>query len=571
MEVDFIRQRKGKDGLELAARQQAQLSYFTRSSIQKEVNIEYLKQWATRNYIGNDHFLNWVKAVFKTENFLAFYKYFRHPLPSANLVQNRIKESLSRVFHAEDSRFNYLIKGNPEEAPDELRSDKFDEKIFNALLFEHNAILINDLEDINKPYRELVPIEKVVAIDSKDGEIKRIAYRAIVDVEGRKVKGFAYMDSEKYAFYNNDYVELVSTPHDLEKCPADYIAKESFDDNDIVRRSIFSYSLEAFEEYVFLKTLLRMTEPNGAIPITIELDAKVKKKQGNDTDGAKPMSAKEIGGQSAEYGSEVQGAKNDSPLQAGTRIKMPMIKKNDGSIDVDAVQNFLKFLYVPIEALDYINKRIQQIENGIISHVLGDYSEQNESAKNELQVEKSYISKQDKLRSFSNELSRIRNLSDYKFLALKYGPDAVSVDCYYGSDFFLETQDELYGLYKKSPNAIERRNILLRLTQNRNRYNPSKAKRETLLYELLPYSNDVDFDKAIERGIVNDTVFALQTRFNYYISSFESQYGEITYFWDLMDGTDAERLTIINELLKQLIIADYEQTENNSASTGVQG
>lgn len=566
MEIDFIKKRKGKEGLELAVRQQEQLTYFTRSSIQKEINIEYLKQWADRNYVGNDHFLNWVKAVFKTENFLAFYKYFRHPLPTANLVQNRIKEALSRVFHAEDSRFNYTIKGKMEETPEEVEVDKFNEKVFNSLLFNHNAIMVHDLDDINNPYRELVPIDRVVSIESKDGEIKRLAYHAKIMYEEREVKGYAYMDAEKYAFYNKDFIELVNVPHDLGECPADYIAKEAFEENDIVRRSVFSYSLEAFEEYVFLKTLLRMTEPNGAIPISIELDAKVKKKQGVDKDGHAPMSAKEIGGQTAEYASEVQGAKNDSPLQAGTRVKVPMIKKNDGSIDVDAVQNFLKFLYVPIEALEYINKRIQQIEKDIISHVLGDYSEQNEEAKNELQVEKSYISKQDRLRSFSEELSRIRNSSDHKLLALKYGPDAVEVDCFYGSDFFLESQDELYDLFEKAPNAIERRNILVRLTQNRNRFNPRKSKRERLMYELLPYSSEIDFDKAIERGIVDDVTFNLQTRFPYYLGMFESRYGDLMYFWELMEGTNAERLDVINRLFKQLIIEDYEQAKASSAS-----
>lgn len=568
MEVDFIRHRKGKEGLELAARQQEQLSYFTRSSIQKEVNIEYLKQWANRNYMGNDHFLNWVKAVFKTENFLAFYKYFRSPLPSANLVNNRIREALSRVFHAEDSYFNYTIKGKDEKAPSELETEKFEKKLFDKLLFEHNAILIHDLQDINKPYREFVPIERVAAIESVDNEITRLSYHASIMVDGEEVKGYAYMDSEKYAFYDKDYKELLSVSHDLKVCPADYLASEAFGENDIVRRSIFSYSLEAFEEYVFLKTLLRMSEANGVIPITIELDAKVKKRQGNDTDGKKPMSAKEIAGQSAGYTSEVIGANNDSPLQAGNRIKVPAFRKSDGSIDTDAVQNFLKFLYVPIEALEYINDRIQQIEKNIISHVLGDYSEQNESAKNELQVEKSYINKQDRLRSFSLEMSRARNLSDKKFLSLQYGPDSVQVDCFYGSDFFLETQDELYDLFGKSPNSIERKNILVKLSQNRNRYNPSKAKREKLLYDLLPYSSDADFDKALERNVVGDEIFSLQTQFSHWIGRFESVYGDIVYFWEevLEGSSDSVKLSTINNLITNLIKDYYVRNEANSTA-----
>ena len=100
------------------------------------------------------------------------------------------------------------------------------------------------------------------------------------------------------------------------------------------------------------------------------------------------MTAKEISSQKAKYGNEVIGNKNDNVLQAGTNIKVPMIKKNDGSIDMDAVQNFLKFLYVPIEALKYINDRIKEIENKILVDVLGDFSEEQEDAKNEMQVQK---------------------------------------------------------------------------------------------------------------------------------------------------------------------------------------
>ena len=61
---DFIKEKHGSDGLDLAIKQQEQLSYFTQSQIQKEINIEYLKKWAERNYIGNDYFLNWIKAIF---------------------------------------------------------------------------------------------------------------------------------------------------------------------------------------------------------------------------------------------------------------------------------------------------------------------------------------------------------------------------------------------------------------------------------------------------------------------------------------------------------------------------
>ena len=91
-------------------------------------------------------------------------------------------------------------------------------------------------------------------------------------------------------------------------------------------------------------------------------------------------------------------------------------------------------------------------------------------------------------------------------------------------------------------NAIERKNILIRLSQNRNRFNPKRAIRERIMYELLPYSSDEDFEKALGRKLVGDENFALQTRFDYFIGLFESTYGDLVFFWELMDTTDARKV-----------------------------
>ena len=117
---------------------------------------------------------------------------------------------------------------------------------------------------------------------------------------------------------------------------------------------------------------------------------------------------------------------------------------------------------------------------------MGDYSEANESAKNELQVSKSYVSKEDVLRWVSLSLSEAHSQSDYTMLSLKYGKESVSVDLFYGSDFFLESQETLYKMFEDAPNPIERTNILIRLAQSRNKFNKGKALRETILYNFYP-------------------------------------------------------------------------------------
>lgn len=563
MPLEFIRQKVGSQELDEAVRQQQQLSYFTQSSIQEEVTSAYFENWAERNYSTNDHFLNFVKQVFRTDNFISFFKFFRSPIASAELVNERVKTPLARVFFSEDSYFKYFINGESKENIPELDSKKFNEQLFDALLFRHNDIVVTGLKDINTPFREIIDIANVVAIDSRDNVINRIAYTAKFQIEGVIEKGWLFIDAFRYIFYYDDGNRFFEVPHDLGECPADYIAREKFSDKDAVRLSLFSYVREKMEEYVFLKTLQRMTEPNGAIPIVTMLDTKIK---GDDKDikgssEAQPTTSNIIGSQVAEFGREVQGSQ--SILQTGSQIKVPIIKKDDGSVDMDAVKDFLNFFHIPTEALEYLSGRIKEIEQALMVSLTGDFVEPNEASKNELQISKSFINKQDKLRSLSLELTRIRNLSDFKFLALQHGKNNVEVDCFYGSDFFLESQEELFNLFEKSPNPIERKNLLIKSSRNKNRFNRMKMEREIILYHLLPYCSDKDFDKATSKGI-DQTLFDYQTRFNYWIGAFEAEFGDILIFWETLEGEDSEKLIIINNLILNII-----KKNESSKSTSV--
>jgi len=557
MSISFVQSRKNARNITIASKQQKQISYFTQSDIQQDVTIEYLKQWANRNYRGDDYFLNWIKTIFRTENFLSFYKYLRFPLPSAKLINDEIKPQLKRVYFADDSYFRYSINGKEVETPSVLKNENFEDLLFNAILFNYNDIIIHDMDDINSSYRELLCIDNVLGIDSENGIIKELCYSAEVIVDGEEVCGILYLNKDAFIFYDSKgEKELLNIAHDLGICPACWVSNEAFStDNDIVRKSMFSYVREELEEFVFLKTLLKMTEPNGAIPITVQLKVNDKPKDGQDIKGvneAQPMSPNLIGSQTAKYGKEVQGS--DSVMQTGTTIKIPIVKDNNGNVNTDIIQNFAKFFYIPVESLNYMNKRIAQIERSIIMNVLGDYMEMNdEIAKNEFQVSKSFTNKQDKLRYLAMNMTWTRRQSDYQILGLNYGTKNISVDIFYGSDFYLDNEVELYNMLQKAPNQIERRNLLMRIGKTKYRFNKQRAERETLLYSLLPFTSDSDFDKGLEQMLVDDTTKKLQLRFDYWISMFEAEYGDILIFYNNFVATNSEKLIAINNLLINLI------------------
>jgi hypothetical protein len=502
--------------------------------------------------------LNYVKSIFKTENFLKFFQYYRNPSPSSKLIQNKIKPNLKRVFHSEDGYEKYSVEGvENDEFLNELHVKAFNEMIFDALLFRHNSILITDLKGTNKPFRSLINLKDVMSIDydEREDRIERIAFKAIVN----EIPGFIYIDNIQYVFVNLDY-EVIGTPipHDLRHCPAHFIVKEQFSDDAIVKRFIFSNIREEMEEYVFLKTLQKMTEPNGLFPITVMLDVEIEgQEQDKSGSSGEPNIEDAMSSQRAGKSSQVQGGKPGTGiLQAASVIRVPQIRKDDGSLDMEAVKNFVSFLYLPVEVMKFIDGRIKDIHNSIISTILGDLVVSIEYAKNKEQIAKSISVLEDNLRIISNAISRIRTLSDIDFLGLMYGIDRVKVvNIFCGSDFFLEDEQTLFELFKIAPNPVERRYTLIRLNQNRYKNNHEQMHRQEILYNLMPFCSDADF--VLAKDSIDLATFMLQTRFPYWISAFESEYGDVlTFFDNLGEVSNAQKYTVINKLITNLIKSD---------------
>ena len=558
MSKEFIESHRNQIQLTEAISQEKQLAYFTESKIQPDYqSAEYLQQWASRKFETSDYFLNYVKSVFKSTNFLTFFKYLRFPLPSAKIINNKIIPDLQRVFEAEDPNFDYDVQ-NVSDADflGELEPQEFNRMIFSGLLHEHNSILLTDLkaDEANEPFRMLIPIKNVVSIEMEGCEIERLAIKATwKDENGKDIKGYYYIDDTSYIFYSEDYQELSRFDHGLDDCPAHFIAARGFGSKQIVRESIFSYIREELEEYNFLKTLQKMTEPNGAIPIVTHLKSTDKKKEedfksvGNEPGGSEAMASQRA---------KVEGTiiPTEGVLQTGTTIAVPRIVDDKGNINMDVVTDFIKFHYIPTEALTYLKTRIQEIERSIVTTIVGDATESREAAKNEMQIRKSVIVLENTLRRLSADFSRIRKLADTDFLGLKYGADRVNeVTCFYGTDFFLESEDELFTDFQTAPNPIERKNILLRITESKYRNNPEKLSRQVILNNLLPFISDTDFDRAVAKGL-DPVTFDLQNRFNYWIQQFESEYGDIVVFFAGMgEITESLKYRAINDLIINLI------------------
>jgi hypothetical protein len=253
-------------------------------------------------------------------------------------------------------------------------------------------------------------------------------------------------------------------------------------------------------------------------------------------------------------------------LQPGTihEIAIDAIRTDDGGLNMDVVRNYLNFHYTPIEALTYLNNRINELERSIVSTIVGDFLESNESAKNQNQIEKSISILENTLMVLAENLNHVRKMSDIDMIGLKYGIKSIQqIFIHYGTDFFLDSQTKLFADLEKAPNPLERKNIIVRISQNRYKNNTGQLSRQRLMYDLMPYVSDKDFESSVALGIVSAVNKDYQLRFNFWIDQFEALYGDLVEFFILMETqTKAEKLLVINNLITDLI--QKQLTNENS-------
>jgi hypothetical protein len=276
-----------------------------------------------------------------------------------------------------------------------------------------------------------------------------------------------------------------------------------------------------------------------------------------------------LGSQIARVHSENSNNVSTGDLLPGTIHEVPLdaLKDEEGKIDVAAVEKYLNFFYLPVDILEYIDGRIKELEKSIAATVVGDFLESSEAAKNELQIEKSISALDNTLSLLAKQISRVRELSDYDMLALTYGIDRVKeVFVFIGSDFFLESQNMLFEQFSNAPNTLERKNIIVRINRNKYKNNSDQSSRMELLYDLLPYVSDKDFEAANSGNILDPITKIYQLKFTYYITQFEALYGDIVEFYRNIDANKATKLSLINNLIIDIIKKDYENSNSHQNS-----
>ena len=562
---EFLETNKYKLELKEAIAYEQKLSYF----IQPQLNTDLFTnsdKAIDETWQMSNPFLNWIKGWMRKENFQSFMKFLRHPLPTASLVQDDIVPELKKVFDATNPYFDYVFSSEASKLSAAKILDKYKnyyrDVIFDELITAHNSIVITDFVKKNEPYRYLINISNVKAIEpTPDKSIKRIIFTG-VNKEGQE-RWYYYTD-EFFAVYTKegeDFIEESNNIHDIGQCPADFISVEPLNSSKfVIRKSIFSNQLEKFENYVNYYTLQKMCLPHGALPIITHYKQNNKPCGTVFENGTKCLERAGKG-----YLSGVNGVlgNQDSLLpcpicnsktiiQAGSVISMPVPRFGDnGETPFDLNANFVKFHYIPPEILEwwdgFVDKKYSEIKFQLVGKGVED---SNGQAKNKDQIARGNQTLENTLIELSGKLSKLQTSLDGKTLRIYSGKSFKSCYIDRGTDFYLETEFELRDSLSKAIDPIDKENLISRINYSIYKNNPDALERSNLLYKLLPYSTLTD-DQFIGMT-VDPKLKELRLNYKYYIDAFEAEYGRLNVFFNSYFGenvTMSNKLTVARKLL----------------------
>jgi len=163
----------------------------------------------------------------------------------------------------------------------------------------------------------------------------------------------------------------------------------------------------------------------------------------------------------------------------------------------------------------------------------------------------------------ADDFNEIREYSDKSMCDLMYGTDVVKPEIFYGTSFFLQSESELMDSLAKAPNPLERRNILAQINRNKFKNNHELKERACLLYKLIPFVSDADFDKALSSQLITDEQKYLYLQFDRWVSIFEANFGNIVEFAENISDDEKVSLKIINDLLINLIQQENGQRKDS--------
>ncbi len=557
--VSLIKEPKAKAQLIKALKHEQRVRFHAEESTDENECSPYLIDfWA------------WVARFLPADKFTMFKNIMGFPIYTNELIKG-IAEEYAKVYESQNSSFTYEFSSETIESEFKafLRDIDFwsnwKDESAEAMLTAINSILIVDLPA--EALEEARPYYYFQSIDA----VEDLAINALGGIEYILVKeseeSYFFIDDFRYARYQktsqDNFLEVLSSPHGLGYCPATFFWKESIKKKKpLIKRSPITPALTNLNWLLFFETARRCLETYAAYPIITSFkdkctyfeqreDQQIYCNAGFIDRGLGPVPC--------------PACASNKIIGPGTWFKVPMPSSKEQANNIDAVK------VIPAErnSLDYCTERSAEIWDEIFYDCVGYGGDDMQSqAVNEKQVRAGFESKQNILIGLKENLEASHKFVVDTMARIRYGSAFKNSTINYGTDFYLKSSSEAVSEYKEAktagvPNYFinHKRNQIDSIST---KGNETDQERLFILKHLEPWLDmSLSEAKGLQLDLSNREMFMLKSDFSRLILKFESEYGSIVEFGSLIDFKI--KIDRINQQLLKYVKEDYPKPKEPAA------
>jgi hypothetical protein len=201
------------------------------------------------------------------------------------------------------------------------------------------------------------------------------------------------------------------------------------------------------------------------------------------------------------------------------------------------LRNPVQMLTVDRSSLDYNVEEEDRLRTNIITGIVGTNEEiTTRDALNEQQIKANFESQSTVLNRVKKGFEEAQAFVDETCCRLRYGTAFIGLNINYGTEFYLQTSDELRERYKNAKESGASEADLDALSQQiietEYRTNPQMMQRMIILSDLEPYRHlsREEVQTLRDKNLVSDVTVMVKMNFADYIRRFERENMNVTEF-----------------------------------------
>lgn len=521
-------------------------------------------------------FLAFVENLIPHDKYKTFKGLFRFPVPTNELTAICF-DKLSRIFEGRDPVFMYnFAKSEYADDWEWYRTERLGEpsvwktKGWDFFKTEINSVLVVDMpkeqqagDRFPQPYFYWLPIRDVVDFDAEpNGQMRWIAFRQDGDT-------LAVFDDEYYRLFDFKYGALgqliVENRHDIGYCPARFFWTEPMElEYPDVKMSPITKMLGALDWWLFFHISKHHLDMYGSYPIYTGYEQNCdyhNDETGDYCNGGFLYNAH--GTQKLDLaGLPLKCPKcgDKRIIGAGSFIEIPVPVS-----DQPDLRNPVSIVSVDSASLEYNVSEEERLKNDIITAIVGTNEEiTTRDALNEQQIKANFESQSTVLNRIKTGFEQAQQWVDTTVCKARYGSAFISANISYGTEFYMQTADELRDRYKKAKengaSESELDALYNKVIETEYRNNPAMRQRLQVLADIEPFQH-LTRNEVIDlqsKGIATMEDVVMKLNFADYIRRFERENMNVVEFGDNIDYD--KKIKAISDRLREYA---SEQINNN--------